>query len=133
MPNKSVTDLPLAFLWRDYRAARQAATAARELCCSLKTEDCAARPQYPIAVAEGRPGPSICIHTVSIEHSSAEADREWHAALEQLIRTRDAVAVSPIRSHADAMIKARFLNDAIADTLGEPWDTVWWQLNEWLS
>ena len=133
MPDKSVTDLPLAFLWRDYRAADQGATAAYELCCSLNIEHCAARPQCPVAFTKGPPGRSIRIPLVSIEHGIAEANREWHAAIERLNRIRGAVAITPIRSHADAMIKARFLNDSIADTLGKPWDTVWWQLNDWLS
>ena len=165
MPDKSVTDLPLAFLWRDYRAADQAATAAYEHCCSLKIKHWAARPQCPVAFTEGRPGRSIRIPPVSVEqlrlhpdyhtdragalwayrawrqevrqfeteNGIVEANREWDAALERLNRIRGAVAITPIRSHADAMIKARFLNDSIADTLGEPWDDVWWQLNDWLS
>ena len=136
MPDKSVTNLPLAFLWRDYRAADQAATAAYELCCSLKIEQLRLHPDCRIdragalsAYREWRQE----VRQFEIENSIAEANREWEAALERLNRIRDAFAITPISSHADAMIKARFLDDFIADTLGEPWDTVWRQLNDRLS
>lgn len=133
MSDKRETNLPLALLWQDYLAARRAATTARELYFSLKTNRSVVRPKYPAAIAEGGRRCNIHTPTTSIEFSFARADREWRAAQERLVRIRDAVATAPIRSQADAMIKARFLNEGIADTLGEPWDTAWWQLNDWLS
>ncbi len=133
MPHKNTPNLPLAILWQEYRAAQQAADSARELCCLLRTEDYTARSQCLTTLAEGRLVRAISTPEASIQYRIDEADREWRAVLEHLVRTKDAVAIAPICSRADAMIKARFLNSAIADALGEPWDTVWWQLNEWLS
>lgn len=135
MPDKSVTDLPLARLWRDYRAANQAATAAYELCCSLKIEQLQFHSDY-LDRAGALSAYRECrqeVRQFEIEYSIAEANREWEAAVERLNRIREAFAIAPIGSDADAMIKARFLDDFIADTLGEPWDTVWRQLNDQLS
>lgn len=135
MPDKSVTDLPLALLWRDYRAANQAATAAYELCCSLKIEQLQLHSDYldRAGVLSAYRECRQEVRQFEIEYSIAEANREWEAAVERLNKIREAIAIAPISSDADAMIKARFLDDFIADTLGEPWDTIWRQLNDQLS